>query len=83
MSNVKEIKQSLDPIEIRIRRVLSTDKYKGDNEFQFQHPFYHMPNYYNQVVLIGEEKELPNAEEKITEFFNMKRTNYKTIVPFS
>lgn len=46
MDNVKEIKLLVDPCEIRVRRMVKEWK-------DLRHPFYYIPNYFREVVLIG------------------------------
>ena len=55
MDNVKEIKNLLDPCEIRVKRIAREWK-------DLRHPFYYIPNYYREVALIGTQPEIDLAE---------------------
>ncbi len=46
MDFVKEVKVLVDPCEIRVKRL--TREWKD-----LRHPFYYLPNYFREMVLIG------------------------------
>ena len=64
--NIKEVKSFIDPCEIRVKR---TAKEKAE----INHPFYQVPNLSREVCLIGSEAELNRAEQRIYEFYTMRR----------
>lgn len=54
MDNIKEIKLLIDPCEIRVKKI-----YKDWKEWKdLRHPFYYLPNYLREVVLIGTPEEI-------------------------
>ena len=54
------VKNLIDPAELRIRRAPQ----KGQKN-DLSHPFYFVPNYSREVVLIGHEKEIDTAEQLV------------------
>jgi len=58
MDNVKEVKIMVDPCEIRIKKMNREWK-------DLRHPFYYLPNYFREMVLIGTDKEIQHAEAQI------------------
>jgi hypothetical protein len=63
--NIKEVKQHIDPCEIRVKRV-----YKEKSESH--HPFLALPNLSREVCLIGTTIELARAEERLFELYSMR-----------
>lgn len=61
MDNVKVIKSDIDPCEIRVKRMVREWK-------DLRHPFYYLPNYFREVVLIGTKEEVENGEEKLQNY---------------
>ena len=51
MDNIKEIKLVVDPCEIRVKRQFKEWK-------DMKHPFYFIPNYFRDIVLIGTQAEV-------------------------
>lgn len=68
MDNVKEVKIMVDPCEIRIKKINREWK-------DLRHPFYYLPNYFREVVLIGSDSDIQKAEAKIEAYFSAKREN--------
>lgn len=66
MDNVKEVKVQVDPCEIRIKKM--TREWKD-----LRHPFYYLPNYFREMVLIGNKKEIDDAEKMLDRFLQIKR----------
>ena len=66
MDHVKEVKVQVDPCEIRIKKMARDWK-------ELRHPFFYLPNYFREMVLIGSQKEISNAEMIIDKFFTIKR----------
>ena len=66
MDHVKEVKVHVDPCEIRIKKV--TREWKD-----LRHPFYYLPNYSREMVLIGSLKEIEDAEKLLERFLSVKR----------
>ena len=66
MDNVKEIKLTVDPCEIRVKRMQKEWK-------DMKHPFYFIPNYFREVALIGSDEEISVAEKKVDNFFQNRR----------
>ena len=66
MDNVKEVKVQVDPCEIRIKKLMRDWKY-------LRHPFYYLPNYSREMVLIGSSQEIEMAERIIEKFLQIKR----------
>jgi len=66
MDHVKEVKVQVDPCEIRIKRMNREWK-------ELRHPFYYLPNYFREMVLIGTQKEIEDAEKILDRFFAIKR----------
>lgn len=56
MDNVKEVKVHVDPCEIRVKRM--TREWRD-----IRHPFYYIPNYFREMVLIGTGTEIDYAEK--------------------
>lgn len=56
MDHVKEVKVHVDPCEIRIKKMSREWK-------DLRHPFYYLPNYFREMVLIGSQKEIEDAEK--------------------
>ena len=56
MDNVKEVKVQVDPCEIRVKRM--TREWKD-----LRHPFYYLPNYFREMILIGTAEEIAYAEK--------------------
>jgi hypothetical protein len=46
MEHVKEVKVQVDPCEIRIKKMSRDWK-------ELRHPFFYLPNYFREMVLIG------------------------------
>lgn len=46
MDHVKEVKVQVDPCEIRIKKMSRDWK-------ELRHPFFYLPNYFREMVLIG------------------------------
>jgi hypothetical protein len=63
--NIKEIKQLIDPCEIRVKRVMK-------EKTEINHPFYAVPDLSREVCLIGNEQELNKAEQRLYEFYTMR-----------
>ena len=61
MDHVKEVKVHVDPCEIRIKKMTRDWK-------DLRHPFYYLPNYFREVVLIGNQVEIDEAEAKVDRF---------------
>jgi hypothetical protein len=66
MDNVKEVKVQVDPCEIRIKKLMRDWK-------DLRHPFYYLPNYSREMVLIGSSQEIEMAERIIEKFLQIKR----------
>lgn len=66
MDHVKEVKVHVDPCEIRIKKV--TREWKD-----LRHPFYYLPNYSREMVLIGSIREIEDAEKLLERFLTVKR----------
>lgn len=66
MNHVKEVKVQVDPCEIRIKRM--TREWKD-----LRHPFYYLPNYFRELCLIGDKKEIEEAERNLDRFLADKR----------
>lgn len=66
MDNVKEVKVLVDPCEIRVKRMMREWK-------DLRHPFYYIPNYLREMVLIGTQAEIDYAEKQIEKFFQQRR----------
>lgn len=66
MNHVKEVKVQVDPCEIRIKRM--TREWKD-----LRHPFYYLPNYFRELCLIGDKKEIDEAERNLDRFLADKR----------
>ena len=66
MDNVKEVKVMVDPCEVRVKKM--TREWKD-----LRHPFYYLPNYFREMVLIGTEKEIQYAENQLDLFFLTRR----------
>ena len=62
--HIKEIKQLIDPCEIRVKRVFK-------EKSEINHPFYAVPNLSREVCLIGNDQELVRAETRLYEFYTM------------
>jgi hypothetical protein len=56
----------VDPCEIRIKKMTRDWK-------ELRHPFYYLPNYFREMVLIGSAKEIEGAERFIEKFLQIKR----------
>ena len=56
----------MDPCEIRIKRMSRDWK-------ELRHPFFYLPNYFREMVLIGSQKEIEDAEKILDRFFVIKR----------
>jgi hypothetical protein len=67
MENVKEVKLQVDPCEIRIKKVV-----RGELK-DMRHPFYFLPIYSRELVLIGTEIEIKLGEKVIEKFLQIKR----------
>jgi hypothetical protein len=66
MDHVKEVKVQVDPCEIRIKKMSRDWK-------ELRHPFFYLPNYFREMVLIGSQKEIEDAEKILDKFFTIKR----------
>ena len=66
MDNVKEVKVLIDPCEIRVKKM--TREWKD-----LRHPFYYLPNYFREQILIGTTVEIEYAEKQIEKFFAKNR----------
>jgi hypothetical protein len=66
MDHVKEVKVQVDPCEIRIKKIIREWK-------ELRHPFYYLPNYFREMVLIGSKEEIEAAEKLIEKFLQIKR----------
>ena len=53
MDYVKEVKALIDPCEIRVKRSTKDKEWRD-----LKHPFYYCPNYFRELVLIGNEEEI-------------------------
>lgn len=70
MDNVKEVKVQVDPCEIRIKKISRDWK-------ELRHPFFYLPNYFREMVLIGSQTEIEYAEKILDKFFAVKREQHK------
>ena len=61
MDHVKEVKVQVNPCEIRIKKLMRDWK-------DLRHPFYYLPNYSREMVLIGSSQEIEMAERIIEKF---------------
>lgn len=66
MDHVKEVKVQVDPCEIRIKKMTRDWK-------DLRHPFYYLPNYLRELVLIGNKKEIDDGEKFLEKFLQVKR----------
>lgn len=66
MDHVKEVKVQVNPCEIRIKKLMRDWK-------DLRHPFYYLPNYSREMVLIGSSQEIEMAERIIEKFLQIKR----------
>lgn len=66
MDHIKEVKVQVDPCEIRVKRMTRDWK-------DLRHPFFYLPNYLREIVLIGSTKEIDDAEKVLEKFFQVKR----------
>jgi hypothetical protein len=57
----KEIKQRCEPCDIKVKKMVRDWK-------DIRHPFYYIPNYYRELVLIGNRKEIDTAERFVERF---------------
>lgn len=61
----------VDPCEIRIKKVY---QFGPNREWkELRHPFFYLPNYFREMVLIGSTKEIDEAEVILEKFLNVKR----------
>ena len=63
MDYVKEVKALIDPCEIRVKRSTKDKEWRD-----LKHPFFYCPNYFRELVLIGNEDEILEGEKKIENF---------------
>mmetsp|Transcript_29453 Transcript_29453/g.21906 ORF Transcript_29453/g.21906 Transcript_29453/m.21906 type:complete len:256 (-) Transcript_29453:806-1573(-) len=66
MDNVKDIKTRVDPCELRVRRNVREWK-------DMRHPFYYVPNYLREVVLIGTKEEITKGERSLEDYLAKNR----------
>ena len=66
MDHIKEVKVQVDPCQIRVKRMTRDWK-------DLRHPFFYLPNYLREIVLIGNTKEIDDAEKVLEKFFQVKR----------
>jgi hypothetical protein len=65
LTNIKEIKQLIDPCEIRVRRAMK-------EKTEINHPFFAVPDLTREVCLIGNDQEMTRAEQRLYEFYTMR-----------
>ena len=75
--SIYTLKTQIDPAELRIKRNTNHTEMKDLN-----HPFYFIPNYSKDVLIIGFEDEIQKAEEVLNDFLT-KRSNSKRIFTLS
>ena len=68
--SIYTLKTQIDPAELRIKRTTNHTEMKDLN-----HPFYFIPNYTKDVLIIGFEEEVRRAEVIITSFLCKKYNN--------
>lgn len=81
--NIYSIKTQIDPAEVRIKRTTNHTEMKDLN-----HPFYFIPNYTKDVLIIGYPDEVHRAEGILNDFlskrYNSKRTyTLSHLLPFN
>lgn len=65
MANIKEVKQAIDPCEVRVNRVFK-------EKSEVNHPFLALPNLSREVCLIGTTDELTRAETRLYDLYSMR-----------
>lgn len=63
---VKEVKVGCDPCELKVKKMLREWK-------DIRHPFYYIPNYFRELVLVGTKQEIDAAEKFLEQFLKEKR----------
>ncbi len=71
--SIYSLKTQIDPAELRIKRTTNHTEMKDLN-----HPFYFIPNYSKDVLIIGFEDEVRRAEGIISDFLCKKYSNKRT-----
>ncbi len=66
LDSIKEVKISAHPCEVRVKKMTRDQK-------ELRHPFYYLPVYVRDLVLIGYQKEIDAAELKIEKALSEKR----------
>ena len=66
MDHVKEVKVHVNQCDKRIKKLMRDWK-------DLRHPFYYLPNYSREMVLIGSSQEIEMAERIIEKFLQIKR----------
>ena len=73
-----QLKCRIDPAELRICRTTKQQKIINMN-----HPFFHIPAYYKEVLIIGDKAEVHKAETEIYKFLREEKTNNQNIYTLS
>jgi hypothetical protein len=63
---VKEVKLGCYPCELKVKKMLREWK-------DIRHPFYYIPNYFRELVLVGTKQEIDAAEKFLEQFLKEKR----------
>ena len=72
------LKWRIDPAELRIWRTTKQQKIINMN-----HPFFHIPAYYKEVVIIGDKSEVWKAEIEIYKFLREEKINSQNVFTLS
>lgn len=73
-----QLKCRIDPAELRICR--TTKQQKAIN---MNHPFFHIPAYYKEILVIGDKNEVYRAESEVYKFLREEKSNNQNIYTLS
>ena len=63
---INQVKLGCDPCELKVKKMVREWK-------DIRHPFYYIPNYFRELVLIGTKSEIDAAEKYLEQFLREKR----------
>jgi hypothetical protein len=73
-----QLKCRIDPAELRICRTTKQQK-----QVNMNHPFFHIPAYYKEILIIGDRVEVDKAEQEIYKFLREEKSNNQNIYTLS
>ena len=83
-NKICQLKCRIDPAELRICRTTKLQKNTNIN-----HPFFYIPSYFKEVLIIGDKVEVHKSEEEIYKFLKEEKSdnqevyNLSILIPFN